>query len=286
MAEQKRRRSCRRPCRRACRHLHRAHRTGAGAFVPSGPPSGGTFASGLGWAADVSSPVLSPILQRQGQLQRGMVPSKARRGRSARPRTVTTRNRPFPTRTSAVSAFPSWFVPPTLLDGRAAGPRRAWVYGGAGGGAPQTVEMHGGGFDGETARSRIAFQLNLVRVWVNESGRTRRPRIPNPPTRLCLGLAFDRSSFELLSARLEKVSLTRSLSSTICTCLYKMIDVLHIHVQPLPAPCIEPLLVPPPARHQHPGSRPTALHRGRPPLSPARSRHATLMATLDAHCDV
>ena len=175
----------------------------------------------LGWAADVSSPVLSPILQRQGQLQRGMVPSKARRGRSARPRNVTTRDRPFPTRTSAVSAFPSWFVPPTLLDGRAAGPRRAWVYGGAGGGAPQTVEMHGGGIDGETARSRIAFQLNLVlRVWVNESGRTRRPRIPNPPTRLCLGLAFDRSSFELLSARLEKVSLTRSLSSTICTCLY------------------------------------------------------------------
>ena len=95
MAEQKRRRSCRRPCRRACRHLHRAHRTGAGAFVPSGPPSGGTFASGLGWAADVSSPVLSPILQRQGQLQRGMVPSKARRGRSARPRTVTSRNRHF-----------------------------------------------------------------------------------------------------------------------------------------------------------------------------------------------
>ena len=284
MAEQKRRRSC----RRACRHLHRAHRTGAGAFVPSGPPSGGTFASGLGWAADVSSPVLSPILQRQGQLQRGMVPSKARRGRSARPRTVTTRNRPFPTRTSAVSAF--HLVPSTLLDGRAAGPRRAWVYGGAGGGAPQTVEMHGGGFDGETARSRIAFQLNLVRVWVNESGRTRRPRIPNPPTRLRLGLAFDRSSFELLSARLEKVSLTRSLSSTICTCLYKMIDVLHIHVQPLPAPCIEPLLVPPPARHQHPGSRPTALtprpSPSRPPLSPARSRHATLMATLDAHCDV
>ena len=216
-----------------------------------------------------------------------MVPSKARRGRSARPRTVTTRNRPFPTRTSAVSAFPSRFVPPTLLDGRAAGPRRAWVYGGAGGGAPQTVEMHGGGIDGETARSRIAFQLNLVlRVWVNESGRTRRPRIPNPPTRLCLGLAFDRSSFELLSARLEKVSLTRSLSSTICTCLYKMIDVLHIHVQPLPAPCIEPLLVPPPARHQHPGSRPTALT---PRPSPAFPRavaarhwpHSTHTVTSD-----
>ena len=217
MAEQKRRRSCRRPCRRPCRHLHRAHRTGAGAFVPSGPPSGGTFASGLGWAADVSSPVLSPILQRQGQLQRGMVPSKARRGRQQGrgPSLLVAIGHFLDERRVGISLVPS-----TLLDGRAAGPRRAWVYGGAGGGAPQTVEMHGGGFDGETARSRIAFQLNLVRVWVNESGRTRRPRIPNPPTRLRLGLAFDRSSFELLSARLEKVSLTRSLSSTICTCLY------------------------------------------------------------------
>ena len=159
MAEQKRRRSCRRPCRRACRHLHRAHRTGAGAFVPSGPPSGGTFASGLGWAADVSSPVLSPILQRQGQLQRGMVPSKARRGRSARPRTVT-HSQSAISLTSAVPARRTTSGPvethrgsraqtSTLLDGRAAGPRRAWVYGGAGGGAPQTVEMHGGGFDGD-----------------------------------------------------------------------------------------------------------------------------------------
>ena len=120
MAEQKRRRSCRRPCRRACRHLHRAHRTGAGAFVPSGPPSGGTFASGLGWAADVSSPVLSPILQRQGQLQRGMVPSKARRGRSARPRIVVTRNSHFLDERRVGISFGS--VNPTRWPGGGASP--------------------------------------------------------------------------------------------------------------------------------------------------------------------